>query len=312
MSNARELPNKWGVFDNEMKDYPFWQEMLVKMKSHLDAETYSIILFEVTEKFGIKERSSVKPQDSRYSQVMSDKKKEEKEGIKPLTGDELKKELDIWTFDNLLKYFTEYMLEYAKENPNADISKKGTDIKNNVLNKLMDNVVKRRSSLNLATYSEEKDNKLSIFFKNVGHIIANIRMLKEPIEYTFDIEGLITITKKQQPVVEQAAPPAQPEESCDALKKEVIEVLHNYINSGRNFIKFFPAKHKSYADNLKIKINKINKKEDVIALLEEAVEYLKKENSVRLLTAINDILKSYKKAAVPTQSGPQSPNVNGR
>lgn len=189
----QQFCKKWDV-TGSLEDYPFWLEMVVsnQIKQDLDEGNYHKIPTLVGMKFGVI--------------ALSDQEEKQK-GWSPAEKQRLKTEISIWTYSNIIKYFTSYMVQFAISNPDADIDAKGLRIKIDVLDPLLVNIEKARSLeyLGLKVKDEKAEiirlqnvfynpsNGLSEKKGNVQQIIMHKDLLTAG--YTTDISGYICFKK---------------------------------------------------------------------------------------------------------------------
>lgn len=183
---------KWRVY-GAMSDYSIWLELMDAniVKEALDNDYYHKIPILFGMCFGM----NVLNQEQKFNV---------KEKIR------LRNEIEIWSYSNLVKFFTEYMVEFAILHPDEDIEKKGRDIAHYVLPKLMMQVQKMRSYkyLKLETHDEtiEIAKQLKVFYNevklsepigNVQRILAKSDVLKDSI-YSTDVSGFINFIPNNQ------------------------------------------------------------------------------------------------------------------
>lgn len=184
----------WGV-SGDMHDYRVWLALIETnlIKEELDNDCYMKIPILFAGKFTVIQNHSINNE------------------IK----NRWEREIEIWSHTNLIKFFTQYLFDYALTNPNADIEKKGNDIVY-LLVEIISKVQQIRSSLGMELYnSNEITTALKIFFNsslapeeklgNVQQLMRHQTSLKE-LAYVFSpIDGrIIFLDQKMTPTLASA------------------------------------------------------------------------------------------------------------
>lgn len=115
----------WDVVGHK-NQYPVWTSLLLNqdINKDLDDKYYGKIVCRFRDQFGLVDLAN---QDMAKFLNASEKAA-------------LAKEIEIWSFKNITKFFTKYLCEFSVRHPEADIIAKGLEIKNDLLVPLMKEV----------------------------------------------------------------------------------------------------------------------------------------------------------------------------
>lgn len=156
--------------------YPIWTDLLLSHETNndLDDKCYGKIVCDFRNRFGLVDLAN---QDSAKF-------------LNPSEKAALAKEIEIWSFKNITKYFSNYLFEFAIRHPNADVVAKGLEIKNELLMPLMKEVERAHylPYINRTVFGKPEE-WAKIFFdsgKSMGESLGNVQRIAAQREMLAD------------------------------------------------------------------------------------------------------------------------------